>query len=202
VPRAGPGAGRWVATGTCVPVGSRQGGDCPPMNPPGTAAGTGVPGGLVCGGLSRRPPLPRRLRAGPAGLLSEAGRYVRGARPGCRAMGGDRNVRSGRKPTGGRLPPYEPPGEDPALACRVAWFVGGSAAAPHSPRGSVPDRRASCQRLEGMFAGRDQGAGRWVATGTCVPVGSRQGGDCPPMNPPGRTRHWRAGRKTAGACWG
>ena len=94
------------------------------MNPPGTVAGTVVPGGLVCGGLSRRPPLPPRVRAGPAGVLSEAGRYVRGARPGCRAVGGDRNVRSGRKPTGGRLPPYEPPGEDPALACRAGMSAG------------------------------------------------------------------------------
>ena len=67
-------------------------------------------GVVDCGGLCRRPPRPPRVRAGPAGVLSEAGRCCRVTGPGCWAVGGAGKIPSRRKPDRGLLPPYEPPG--------------------------------------------------------------------------------------------
>ncbi len=79
---------------------------------------------MVCGGLSRRPPRPPRVPAALAAVLSEAGGCGREAWPEIRAVGGDRNVRSGRKPTGGSAP-YDPRMlRCPAHACRARVFVG------------------------------------------------------------------------------
>ena len=66
------------------------------------------------------------LRMPLAVVLAEAEGCGYGARPGMRAVGGARNVRSGRKPKRGALPPFEPPpGErQPALSCRVGEDVG------------------------------------------------------------------------------
>jgi len=74
------------------------------------APGTCVPGGLVCGGLGRRPPHPPRVPAAPAVVLSEAGGCRRRARPGREAGGRRRDLPFRRKPEKGGCPLYTPEG--------------------------------------------------------------------------------------------
>ena len=57
------------------------------------------------------PPRPPRVRAGPPGVLSEAGGCCRVAGPGCRAVGGAGKILSRRKPErGATAPPSNPRG--------------------------------------------------------------------------------------------